>query len=401
MFAKRQFVLSDTCRTIGQPCENVSNNFSFVRLVVRKFSTLNLKNTALMLEILLYLIYDDEIHDGNDSNMSVIIKDVAKLASVSISTVSRVMCGGSVSDSVRKKVEAAIAASGYRPNLSARRLRAQHTYAIGLIVPDIRNPFFAEVGRAVEDAAYRSGLRVILCNTDGDAVREAAYLRQMEEERVTGVIMAARSDAAIALQQQDTPFPLLLLDVGGPVLKHDAVMLDNAQAAAMLVDHLYRQGYRRIAGLFGVAGGSTAERHAGFIAATMAHGLPMDNSHLIADAEMAEQVVVQLLESVPAPQALVAGDAGLMLIAYKVLRRLGMSERIAIVGFENAAWTEVAGAGLTVIEQPLDEIGRTAVNLLLDRLAQPQQAARKLVLSGKLMVRGAAAEGSAELSQEA
>lgn len=108
-----------------------------------------------------------------------------------------------------------------------------------------------------------------------------------------------------------------------------------------------------------------------------------------------------MLESVPAPQALVAGDAGLMLIAYKVLRRLGMSERIAIVGFENAAWTEVAGAGLTVIEQPLDEIGRTAVNLLLDRLAQPQQAARKLVLSGKLMVRGAAAEGSAELSQEA
>ncbi|WP_050461481.1 LacI family DNA-binding transcriptional regulator [Herbaspirillum autotrophicum] len=333
--------------------------------------------------------------------MSVIIKDVAKLASVSISTVSRVLCGGSVSDSVRKKVEAAIAASGYRPNLSARRLRTQHTYAIGLIVPDIRNPFFAEVGRAVEDAAYRAGLRVILCNTDGDADKEDAYLRLMEEERVTGVIMAAGMQAAAGLQQRDTPFPLLLLDVGGPVLRHDAVMLDNAQAAAMLVDHLHQKGCRRIAGLFGVGGTTTAERHAGFVAAMMAHGLPLENAHLIADAELAGQAIVQLLESVPAPQALVAGDAGLMLIAYKVLRRLGLSERIAIVGFENAAWTEVAGAGLTVIEQPLDEIGRTAVNLLLDRLAQPQQAARKLVLSGKLIVRGGAADGVAAFSPDA
>lgn len=372
-------------------CENVPNNFPLIHFAPRNISRINLKNTTLWLEIQRYFIYDDEIRDGNDLIMSVIIKDVAKLASVSISTVSRVLCGGSVSDSVRKKVEAAIEASGYRPNLSARRLRAQHTYTVGLIVPDIRHPFFAGVARAVEDAAYRAGLRVILCNTDDDAVRETTYLRLMEEERVTGVIMAAGNEAAAVLQQQDYPFPLLLLDVGGPVLKHDAVMLDNAQAAAMLVGHLSQHGRQRISGLFRTAGSTAAERHAGFIAALMTHGLPLDGWRRVADTDMVEQAIVELLASVPAPQALVVGDADLMLAAYKVLRRLGLAEHIAVVGFENAAWTEVAGAGLTVIEQPLDEIGRTAVSLLLDRLAQPQQAARKLVLSGRLIVRGTAA----------
>lgn len=318
--------------------------------------------------------------------MTVIIKDVAKLAKVSISTVSRVLCGGSVSDSVRKKVEAAIATSGYRPNLSARRLRAPHTHVVGLIVPDIRQPFFAEVGRAVEDAAYHAGLRVILCNTDDDVVRASAYLRLMEEERVTGVIMAASKDAAAGLQQQDYPFPLLLIDVGGPVVRHDAVMLDNAQAAAMLVDHLHQRGCRRLVGLFDAAGSTAAERQAGFVAALAAHGLPPVSQRLAAD--VAEQAIMQLLAATTPPQALVVGDAGLMLIAYQVVRRMGLAQRVIIVGFENAAWTEVAGDGLTVIEQPFYEIGRSAMGMLLDRLAQPQQAARKMVLSGKLIVRG-------------
>ena len=118
------------------------------------------------------------------------IKDVAEAAGVSPSTVSRVLCNGPVSDKVRKRVEEAMRQLDYRPNLAARRLRSQHTDTIGLIVSDIRNPFFTAVSRAVEDEAYRNGMRVILCNTDENPDKEAMYLRLMQEERVTGVIFA-------------------------------------------------------------------------------------------------------------------------------------------------------------------------------------------------------------------
>ena len=118
------------------------------------------------------------------------IKDVARAAGVSPATVSRALGHGPVSAEVRAKVAEAVRLSGYRPNLSARRLRSQDSQTIGLIVADISNPFFTAVARAVEDAAYQAGLRVILCNTDENPEKEAMYLNLMEEERVTGVIFA-------------------------------------------------------------------------------------------------------------------------------------------------------------------------------------------------------------------
>ena len=115
--------------------------------------------------------------------MSVSIKDVAARANVSPATVSRALAGGQVSAALRAKVEEAVKATGYRPNLSARRLRSQESQTIGLIVADISNPFFTAVARAVEDEAYKAGLRVILCNTDENPEKEALYLQLMEEER--------------------------------------------------------------------------------------------------------------------------------------------------------------------------------------------------------------------------
>lgn len=129
--------------------------------------------------------------------MKLRIKDVAEAAGVSVTTVSRVLSNhGPVRAEVRERVQAAIAQLGYRPNAAARRLRSGDTATIGLIVSDVRNPFFTEVSRAVEDAAYRRGLRVILCNTDENLEKEAMYLRLMAEERVTGVIYSPTHDAA-------------------------------------------------------------------------------------------------------------------------------------------------------------------------------------------------------------
>ena len=117
--------------------------------------------------------------------MSISINDVARAAGVSKSTVSRALAGGSVSEEVRARVAAAVQATGYRPNLMARWLRARDAGPMGVLVADIRNPFFTALIRAVEAEAYRQG-RVLLCNTDEDPQREAMYLQLMQEERIAG-----------------------------------------------------------------------------------------------------------------------------------------------------------------------------------------------------------------------
>jgi LacI family fructose operon transcriptional repressor len=322
--------------------------------------------------------------------MTVKIKDVALAAGVSVATVSRVLGNGPVSDAVRKKVEAAIAASGYRPNLSARRLRSQHTQTIGLIVSDIRNPFFTNVSRAVEDAAYQAGMRVILCNTDENPDKEAMYLRLMQEERVTGVIFAPTRETADALAPQDLGFPVVLIDRAGQAGQNDAVVLDNAQAATLLVEHLLEQGYRRIGGLFGKTSTTGAERHAGFVAALARHGLPAPARFLAPSLEAAESEVRQWLGEPGRPEALIASNGLVLMGILKAARNAGVEvpQQLAIAGFDNDAWTDLAGPGLTVLEQPVYEIGRTAMSMLLARLQSPEQAARKVVLSGKLVVRG-------------
>jgi LacI family fructose operon transcriptional repressor len=322
--------------------------------------------------------------------MTIRIKDVAQAAGVSVATVSRVLGNGPVSDAVRKKVEAAIQASGYRPNLSARRLRSQHTQTIGLIVSDIRNAFFTNVSRAVEDAAYQAGMRVILCNTDENPDKEAMYLRLMQEERVTGVIFAPTRETAATLDPQELGFPVVLIDRTGPAGQHDAVVLDNAEAASMLVEHLLAQGYRSIGGLFGKTSSTGTERQAGFTSALARHGLPAPARLVEPRLESAEQEVSQWLAEPERPQALVASNGQILLGALRAIRKAGLAvpEQIAVAGFDNDAWTELAGPGLTVIEQPTYEIGRTAMQMLLERLERPDQSARKVVLPGKLVPRG-------------
>ena len=183
--------------------------------------------------------------------MTTSVKDVARAAGVSPATVSRALGKGPISEALRAQVLEAVRTTGYRPNLAARRLRSQDSGTIGLIVADIGNPFFTGVAKAVEEAAYQAGLRVILCNTDEDPAREAIYLRLMQEERVTGLILAPTRTTADRLATQPLEVPTVLIDRAGPPGRFDCVLLDNEAASAALVDHLVAQGHRRIAGLFG------------------------------------------------------------------------------------------------------------------------------------------------------
>lgn len=330
--------------------------------------------------------------------MSASIKDVARVAGVSVATVSRALSGAAtVSSALTARIQQAIQDTGYRPNLSARRLRSQDSGTIGLIVADIRNPFFTAVSRAVEDEAYRTGLRVILCNTDENPDKEAMYLNLMEEERVTGVIFAPTRQTAERLNPQDWSFPIVLIDRVGARGGQDAVALDNAAASTLLVEHLNAQGCRRIAGVFGNASSSGVERHDGYVAAMFRLGLSPRSIFVPPQAQAAEEAVGLWLRAADRPDALIASNGLLLMGLVRAVRHAGLqiARDIAVAGFDNESWTEIVEPGLTVIEQPVDDIGRNAMLLLSERLKNPELPARKLLLSGRCIARGSTQCGSA------
>lgn len=321
--------------------------------------------------------------------MKIGIKQVASVAGVSPATVSRVLSGKPVDPDMRQRVEEAVKATGYRPNLAARRLRSRDSGTIGLIVADIRNPFFTAVSRVVEDIAFARGLRVILCNTDENPAKEEMYLHLMEEERVTGVIFAPTRHSAQKIGRQDHAFPIVTIDRSSPAMLHDCVVLDNATAAATLVDHLHARGYRRIAGLFGAASTTGSERRQGYEDAMQRLGLTPNAAFLDHGADAVGDRIAAMLAG-ERPDALLASNGVMLLDAARALIRAGIRipEDIGLAGFDNEPWTELVGAGITVIEQPVEDIGRNAMAMLLDRCANPGAAARKIVLSATCIVRG-------------
>jgi LacI family fructose operon transcriptional repressor len=328
--------------------------------------------------------------------MTTSIKDVARAAGVSPATVSRALGKGPISEALRAQVLEAVRATGYRPNLAARRLRSQQSGTVGLILADIGNPFFTGVARAVEAAAYEAGLRVLLCNTDEDPSREAAYLALMQEERVAGLILAPTRTTAERLAEAPPAMPAVLIDRPGPPGLFDSVLLDNAAASAALVDHLVAQGYRRIAGLFGQTSGTGVERAEGYRAAMARHGLAPALRFLLPQLEAAEAGFAALCRE-GRPEAVIASNSLLLMGTLRAIRAAGLRipADLALAGFDNEPWTELVEPGVTVIEQPLEEIGRQAMALLSERLRAPAAPVRRVMLSGRAVLRGSTASAPA------
>ena len=209
--------------------------------------------------------------------MSIKIEDVARQAGVSTATVSRVLSGKPyVSAAVRARVMAAVETLGYRPSRVARTLRIQRASTLGIVVSDIQNPFFTAVVRAVEDAAHRNQLSVLLCNTDEDAEKETLYIDLMLAEHVAGVILSPTTTDNDAYQRLVAAHvPVVAIDRHVANAAIDAVVVDNVSAAFELVSHLIDMGHRRIGALIGAPLASTGEeRLRGYTAALQAHGLP-------------------------------------------------------------------------------------------------------------------------------
>lgn len=326
------------------------------------------------------------------------IKDVAKEAGVSIASVSRVLAERpGVGKKTRQRVMQAIQALDYRPDPAAQRLRSRRNHTIGLIVSDIRNPFFTEISRAVEDMAYQHRMRVILCNADEDPEKEALYLDLMRDEHVSGVILSPSLSILARFQRSDYPFPVVLVDRCERETVADAVVLDNTDSAYRLTAHLIEQGYRRILFIYDATSATGRQRYQGYVTAMATGGLQTQikvvPTPVRETVNVTHAIVSELVQGQQLPDALIGSNGLILLGIMKALREMGLQfpEQIALAGFDDSPWTQLQGPGITVIAQPVYDIGQAAAELLLQRIAHSSQPVRRVVLSGELRERGSTA----------
>jgi len=325
------------------------------------------------------------------------IQDVAELAGVSTASVSRVLSGKeNVSDEMRQRVLAAAEELDYQPNLVARSLRSQRSATVALIVSDIRNPFFTDVSRAVEDTIHKEGYALLLCNADEDPEKEMLYLDQMEAQNVAGIIYSPTRQAATHYQELRISTPTVVIDRAVHASDVDQVLIDNTDAAYRLAEHVIKNGYRRIAGLFGEASVTGRERRRGYEKALRANGLepPLGQVvHIPPKIDAGLETALRLLDRDQPPDAFFTSNSLLTAGALIAIRERGLTvpEDIGLVGFDETTWGRLVEPPITIIAQPTYEIGSTAAELLLQRVHQPDRSPRKVILQGRLQMRGSSA----------
>ena len=312
-------------------------------------------------------------------------------------TVSRVINGREGVDlETQRKVEAAIEALDYVPNRMARGLLSQKTATIGLIVPDVANPFFAPVVRGAETTARKAGYRLLLCNSEGDLRLEREYIEDLMSHRVEGLLLAPANDhtrhSVFPLLRHD--FPLVLVDRSLPDLDCDLVVIDNTAGARSLVDHLVAIGHRDIAHLSDADDTSTGrERLKGYQEALAAAGIPYREDHVFrttVDQLGGYRATQQVLALDPLPTAIFAVNNMTAIGAMKALRERGLSvpRDIALVCFDDVEHLAVLSPFLTVIDKPAETLGGLGAQLLLERIAgKSGPRSRRILLQSDLVVR--------------
>jgi len=327
--------------------------------------------------------------------MTVTIREVAHEAGVSTATVSRVLSGRNpVSDGVRRRVEIAIDRLGYRPNGLARSLRREATRTLGLVVPNILNPFFTGVARAVEDAANERGYVMILGNADEDSGKEEVYLDLLMEKRVDGILISpARSDSLRLLEARRRRVPLVFVDRAIKGMDVPVVRADGRAAIRELVEYLVRLGHERLAMVSGpqeVLAGK--ERSRAFLEATERLGVPPLPQHVrYGDFRRSSggRAMDELLRTDPRPTAVFVANNLMTLGVLEALDEVGLEvpHDLSVASFDDVSWFRRVRPPMTAIAQPTGELGAAAAKTLLD-VVEKRGSGESLTLQAKLMVRG-------------
>jgi LacI family transcriptional regulator len=323
------------------------------------------------------------------------ISDVARHAGVSPATVSRVLNGVSTVDvELAERVQTSMRELGYEPNRAARALRSQRARVWGVIISDIENPFFTGMVRGIEDVASAAGYSIVLCNADGDVVKERQYINIALAEQMAGVIVTPASETESDLT------PLTARGAGVVTVDRvpsqpdvDAVLLNNREGARRATAHLIEQGYSRIGFIGGPQSVTTArERRAGYRAAHRASKRRANASYEI-EADFRRdggyRAMEQLLRKNPQPDAVFVANNMMTIGAIECLDRhnIRVASEIGLVAYDEEPWTQLVRPRVTVVAQPVYEIGRRAAQLLLGRLRDPGSPRATVVLDPELLVR--------------
>lgn len=307
------------------------------------------------------------------------IFDVARHAAVSTSTVSHVVNGTrKVSAETARRVQEAIAAVGYTPNGIARALAVSTTNSVGIAVSTISNPYFGDIIGAIERECTRLGLMVFLSDTHDDPEHELRVVKAQHLRRVDGIILAPSEtgDSETLNYIEANKIPCVLVD-RLTSSKFDRVGVQNKYAMGMVVGHLADHGHQRIGFISGQPGFATAiERTDGFRAALVERGLAFDETLIRGGDSIdgAAAAAIELLSRPDRPSALAVGNNMSMIGVMRAIRTIGMRvpEDVALVGFDDFEWADCFEPRLTVIAQPVEEIGRKAAELLVRRIAADQ-----------------------------
>lgn len=345
------------------------------------------------------------------------IRDVAKLAGVSIKTVSRVVNReAGVSSDLLGQVESAIRMLNYQHNAAAGNLRRlnQRTATIGLILDDVANPYCSAMHRSVEKIAHQHGMLVLTGSNDEDAAREAELAIALASRRVDGLIVmpatpeanylrATGHESAVAaasaerernalLRVRQSGCPIVFVDRPAPFADADSVTVDNRSGSTQGVLHLARHGHRRIAFLGDwLAIWTAAERRAGYIEGLALAGLPLDPRLVqpdLRDSDAAQQITGALLDMDNPPTALFTSRNQVTIGAVRALQERDMQQKIALLGFDDFALADMLKPGVSVLAQDPVEIGRVAAELIFARLAGDQKPPEHRVLPIRLIARG-------------
>lgn len=331
------------------------------------------------------------------------MKDVALQAGVSTTTVSHIINDTRhVSEELRQRVSDAIAALNYQPHGPARSLRTKQTRTIGMIIPDNSNPFFAEVARSVEDAAFENNYSVILCNSDGSVEKELNYVRLLIEKGVDGLafISAGRDPQSIEmLVRQSIPWVVADREIPGADVDVavDEVLVENLAGGFKATEYLISLGHKRIgciAGPFQLT--PSAQRLMGYKQALQGAGFTVDPD-LIIQGDFHNRSGYENCRTLTAlsdpPTAIFACNDLMAIGALKAAHDLGLSipQQLSIVGFDDIAWSSFSIPRLTTIAQPKQEMGRLLTALLVERIKDDQLTHRRMTLPVKLIMRDSCA----------
>lgn len=332
---------------------------------------------------------------------SVTIKDVAKLANVSTTTVSHVINETRYVDPETKaRVQAILEELGYQPNILARSLRSGVTKMLGLIVPDASNLFFAEIARKIEDIGFNHGYSVVLCNSDNDPTKQTSYVNTLIERKVDGVIIISSGDTPDDLNRLvANRIPVVVADRDVSLQMGDVVLIDNEKGGYDATAHLVSLGHKRIACISGPNDLTPSrQRVDGYLRCLKENGIKADKGLIEMgrfDFLSGKQSMARLLALEERPSAtFVANDMmaiGAMAAAYEA--GIAVPEELSIIGFDDIGLASVSTPALTTMAQPIDGLAEEATRLLFARLKkQDQNGNQRVVLDARLIKRASTAK---------